>query len=383
VVGQRLRAGHGRVSKRNVHHSDERGAWYNGLCRLVHSPAHPAKEEALRLLILGGTRFVGRHLAAAALERGHAVTLVHRGRTNPGLFPQAEHLLGDREGDLSFLAGRRWDAVLDVCGYTPEPVQAAAERLAGAVDRYVFISTVSVYADPRVPGADEDAPLADPADGGNVGDIGYGGLKVRCERAVETVFADRALIVRPGLIAGPYDWSGRFSYWPWRFARGGEVLAPGGPDLPVQFIDGRDLGEWLVRCAEAGTTGIYNAVSPTLALGEVLAACRAAVDAPADTRIAWVAEDFLLEHGVEPWTGLPLWIPGPEGAAFLSVDSHRARAAGLTFRPVSATARDTWSWLRELGGALPVPAPDDPARPGPLRPEREAEVLRAWSERAC
>jgi 2'-hydroxyisoflavone reductase len=331
----------------------------------------------LRLLILGGTRFVGRHLAAAALERGHAVTLVHRGQTNPGLFPQAEHLLGDRNGDLSFLAGRRWDAVLDVCGYQPEPVRAAAERLAGAVERSVFISTLSVYADPRQPGADEDAPLADPAQGG------YGGLKVQCERAVAAVFPDRSLIVRPGLVAGPFDWSGRFSYWPWRFARGGEVLAPGGPDLPVQFIDARDLGEWLVRCVEAGTTGVYNAVGPErrLTLGEVLAACRAAVEAPAATHVTWVDEGFLQNNGVEPWTGLPLWIPGAEGAAFQSVDSRRARAAGLTFRPVSATVRDTWAWLRELGGTLP--APDDPARRGPLSPDREAEVLRAWPERAC
>jgi len=340
----------------------------------------------MRLLVLGGTRFVGRHLAAAALARGHAVTLVHRGLTSPGLFPQAEHLLGDREGDLSVLAGRRWDAVLDVCGYTPGPVRAAAERLAGAVERYVFISTLSVYAEPRLPGAGEDAPLADPAEGDD-GTVSYGGLKAQCERAVTAVFPDRALIVRPGLIAGPFDWSGRFSYWPWRFARGGEVLAPGSPELPVQFIDARDLGEWLVRCVEAGTTGIYNAVGPKsslnqpLTLGEVLAACRAAVAAPETTCLTWVDEEFLQENGVTPWTGLPLWIPGPEGTAFHSVDNRRARAAGLTFRPVAETARDTWAWLRELGGALPTS--DDPARPGPLSPEREAELLRAWSERAC
>ncbi len=336
--------------------------------------------STLHLLILGGTRFVGRHLAAAALAHGHAVTLLHRGRTSPGLFPQAEHLLADREGDLSVLAGRRWDAVLDVCGYTPGPVRAAAERLAGAVERYVFISTLSVYADPRLPGADEDAPLAEPADDG---DLGYGALKAQCERAVVEVFRERALIVRPGLVAGPYDWSGRFSYWPSRFARGGEVLAPGSPDLPVQLVDARDLGAWLVRSVDAGTTGVYNAVGfdRPLTLGEVLAACRAAVEAPEETRLTWVDGDFLLAHGVTPWTGLPLWIPGPEGTAFHSVDNRRARAAGLTFRPVVETARDTWTWLRELGGALPVSA--DPDRPGPISPEEEAAVLRAWAERAC
>ncbi|HEX3526829.1 MAG TPA: epimerase [Thermoanaerobaculia bacterium] len=333
----------------------------------------------MRLLVLGGTRFVGRHLAAAALARGHTVTLVHRGLTSPDLFPQAEHLLGDREGDLSFLAGRSWDAVLDVCGYTPGPVHASAERLAGAVDRYVFISTVSVYAEPRLPGAGEDAPLTDPAEGDD-GKVSYGGLKAQCERAVTAVFPDRALIVRPGLIAGPFDWSGRFSYWPWRFACGGEVLAPGRPELPVQFIDARDLGEWLVRSVEAGTTGIYNAMGfdRPLTLGGVLATCREAVAAPETTRLTWVDEAFLQENGVTPWTGLPLWIPGPEGAAFLSADNRRARAAGLTFRPVAETARDTWAWLRELGGALPMPGD-----PGPLSPEREAELLRAWSERAC
>lgn len=339
----------------------------------------------MRLLVLGGTRFVGRHLVAAALARGHAVTLVHRGRTNPGLFPGVERLLGDREGDLSFLAGRRWDAVLDTCGYLPRPVRAAAERLAGAVDRYLFVSTLSVYAHPRLPGADEDAPLASlpplpPDTSEEVTAATYGGLKVLCEQAVAAALPGRALIVRPGLVAGPYDWSGRFSYWPWRFARGGEVLAPGGPDRAVQFIDARDLGEWLVRCAEAGTTGVYNAAGPgePLTLGETLAVCRDAAGDPSAS-VTWVEEEFLLERGVEPWTGLPLWIPGPEGAAFQSVDNRRARAAGLTFRPVAETARDTLDWLTGIGGALPVS--DDPLRPGPISPEREAELLRAWQVR--
>jgi 2'-hydroxyisoflavone reductase len=336
----------------------------------------------VRLLVLGGTRFVGRHLVAAALERGHEVTLAHRGRTNPDLFPGIERLLGDREGDLSFLSGRRWDAVLDTCGYLPGPVRAAAEALAGSVERYVFVSTFSVYAQPRSPGADEDAPLASlpPGTPEAVTSETYGGLKVLCERAVNAALPGRALIVRPGLVVGPHDFTGRFSYWVWRFARGGEVLAPGGPDLPVQFIDARDLGEWLVRCAEAGTTGVYNAMGPgrPLTLGEVLAACREAGGGAA-TSVTWVEEDFLLEHGVEPWTGLPLWIPGSRGISFQSVDNRRACAAGLTFRPLAGTVRDTLTWLAELGGTLPVS--DDPLRPGPISSAREAELLRLWHGR--
>jgi 2'-hydroxyisoflavone reductase len=341
--------------------------------------------STMRLLLLGGTRFVGRHLAAAALARGHTVTLAHRGRTGPGLFPAAEHLLGDREGDLSFLDGRRWDAVIDTSGYLPRAVRAAAGKLAGAVDRYLFVSTVSVYAHPRLPGAAEDAPLAvlPPDAPDEVTPETYGALKVLCERAVEEALPGRALIVRPGLVVGLWDWSGRFSYWPWRFARGGEVLAPGGPDRPVQFIDARDLGEWLVRCAEAGTAGIYNAAGPAnqTTLGETLDACRTAATAAGhpSASLTWVDEEFLFDNGVEPWTGLPLWIPGSEGAAFLSVDSGKARAAGLTFRPVAETARDTLAWLAEQGGALPLSS--DPPPPGPIRPEREAELLRAWHAR--
>ena len=330
----------------------------------------------MRILVLGGTRFVGRHLVAAALERGHEVTLVHRGRTNPDLFPGVERLLGDREGDLSFLSGRQWDAVLDTCGYSPGPVRAAAELLAGAVERYVFVSTVSVYAQPVAPCADESSPLKGTADELTT----YGGLKVLCERAVTAAFPGRSLIVRPCLIVGPHDFTGRFSYWVWRLARGSEVLAPGGPDLPVQLIDARDLGEWLVRCVETGTAGVFNATGPAqpLTLGEVLDACRDATQpaAPA-TSLTWVDESFLLERGVVPWTGLPLWIPGGKGFSLQSMDSRRARDAGLTYRPLAETVRDTHAWLAELGGALPVA--DDQS--GPIGPEREAELLRAWQAR--
>jgi len=330
----------------------------------------------MRLLILGGTRFVGRHLAAAALARGHELTLVHRGLTNPGLFPAAEHLLGDRGGDLSFLSGRRWDAAVDVNGYVPRLVGASAGRLAGAVERYVFVSTVSAYAGLSAAGTAEEAPLAQPPAGAEeteeVTGESYGWLKALCERAVTAAFPDRSLIVRPGLLVGPEDHTGRFAYWPWRFARGGEVLAPDAPGSAVQLLDARDLGEWIVRQVESGGTGVYNAAGPEspLTLGGILATVRE-IAGPTAT-ITWVDPDFLLARGVSPWSELPLWLPGESG--FNRVDNCPARAAGLTFRPLAETVRDTLHWLQGLGGVLPVSADRSPQ----LMPEREAELLREW-----
>jgi 2'-hydroxyisoflavone reductase len=335
----------------------------------------------MRLLILGGTRFVGRHLAAGALARGHAVTLVHRGQTNPGLFPEAEHLLGDRGGDLSFLSGRRWDAVVDVNGYVPRLVRAGAARLAGAVERYVCISTISAYAGLSAPGATEEAPLAQPPGDVEPGEqteevtgSTYGWLKAGCEREVAAAFPGRSLIVRPGLLVGPEDHTGRFAYWPWRFARGGEVLAPAARDSAVQLLDARDLGEWMVRQVESGATGVYNATGPErpLTLGGILSAVRE-IAGPA-TAITWVDPEFLLARGVSPWSELPLWLPGE--SAFNRVDNSRARAAGLTFRPLAETVRDTLRWLQSLGGSLPVSADRSPQ----LTPEREAELLREWRD---
>jgi 2'-hydroxyisoflavone reductase len=333
----------------------------------------------MRLLILGGTRFVGRHLAAAALARGHALTLVHRGQTHPGLFPEAEHLLGDRGGDLSFLSGRRWDAVVDVNGYVPRQVRASAARLAGTVERYVFVSTISAYADLSAPGTTEEAPLEQPPAGSEateeVTGATYGWLKALCEREATAVFPEQSLIVRPGLLVGPEDHTGRFAYWPWRFARGGEVLAPAAPGSAVQLLDARDLGEWIVRQVERGSTGVYNAAGPEspLTLGGILATAHAIAGPGAE--ITWVAPDFLLARGVSPWSELPLWLPGETG--FNRVDNRRARAAGLTFRPLAETVHDTLRWLQSLRGALPVSADRSPQ----LTPEREAELLREWRGR--
>jgi 2'-hydroxyisoflavone reductase len=328
----------------------------------------------MKLLVFGGTQFVGRHLVRTALGRGHQVTLFNRGRTNPGLFPEAERIQGDRRDDLSKLEGGRWDAVLDVNGYVPRVVRAAAEKLRGAAGFYTFISTVSVYADKETRGLHEGSPLAAPKpeeEGSEeITSDSYGWLKAGCERAVEEAWPDRSLLVRPGLVVGPHDPTGRFPYWPWRVARGGEVLAPAGPDHPLQLIDGRDLAEWTIRSIEEGRTGPFTATGPDrpLTFGELLETCREVSEGAGSTaRFTWVAEAFLLERGIEDFRDLPLWIAGPEAAGFYGFDNRKAVASGMTFRPLAETVRDTLAWLAE--------SEEPPAR---LPPEREAELLRDW-----
>jgi 2'-hydroxyisoflavone reductase len=319
----------------------------------------------MRLLVLGGTRFVGRHLTEAALAAGHEVTLFHRGRTNPDLFPEIEHVLGDRAQDLHLLKGRRWDAVIDVSGYLPKKVKAAADLLAGAVEQYVFISTISVYHDFLTPGVREDAPLLEPQPGDDEADRippggGYGRLKVLCERIVEEAFPDRALIVRPCIIVGPWDYTGRFSYWVERIAAGGDVLAPGRPDRPVELIDARDLAAFVIRGTERGLAGTFNAAGPerTLTMQGMLGACRAATGG--DARFVWAGDAFLKENGVE----LPFWDSEEEG--YDLVDNRRAVSRGLTFRPLAETVRDVHAWVAGDSGRL---GSDGISR------EREAELL--------
>ena len=333
--------------------------------------ARSDRGPALRmsLLILGGTRFVGRHLAAAALAAGHRVTLFNRGRSNPGLFPEAEHLHGDRGEDLSLLAGRRWDAVLDVNGYLPRDVRASAEQLAGAVGLYVYVSTISVYRrlpDPR-PHRGRAAPGARAGGrgrGGDPPDTGYGRLKALCERNVRDRFPDRSLIVRPCVVAGPWDPSSRFAWWVERIARGGEVLAPGRPDRPVELIDGRDLAAWTLAMTERGETGTFNAAGPesTLTMQGMLETCREATGGGAT--FTWVDDEFLEGRDVE----LPFWVPEAEHGYDL-VDNSRARRRGLAFRPLAETARDVHAWV----AADPDHAPQER-----LSREREAELLREW-----
>ena len=329
----------------------------------------------MKLLVLGGTIFVGRHIVEAALARGHEVTLLTRGQHNPDLFPEAEKLRGDRDGGLDALQGRTWDAVIDTCGYFPRVVRQSAELLSQAVGLYVFVSSISVYKDYSAVGMDENSPLAtipDEAVEEITGET-YGALKVLCEGVVEAACPSRALIIRPGLVVGPHDKSGRFTYWPRRVAEGGDVLAPGRPEKRVQFIDARDLAEWTIRLTEAGRAGVFNAVSadPNWTMGRLLDESKAV--SGSDARFRWVPDDFLLSEGVAPWSDLPLWLPDTDewaGAAFLS--AARAVSAGLTFRPLAETIRETLDWDATL---------DESERPSAgIRREREAELLQKFSE---
>lgn len=326
----------------------------------------------MRILVIGGTRFLGRHFVSIARECGHEVTLFNRGRTNPELHAGIERITGDRDGGLGVLAGRTWDAVVDPAGYFPRIVGASARALRGAAQRYLFVSSISVYAEPIPVGADEDAPvarIADPAIEAITGET-YGALKALCEEVVREAWGDRALIVRPGLIIGPDDTTDRFPYWPRRLSRGGEVLAPGSPDAPTQMIDVRDLAGWMVRLVENGVGGTFNGTGPAepLTLGGCLERVRAAVGV--ESKLTWVDEEFLKAHDVQPWLHMPLWLHAAE-QSLDTVSIARALAAGLTFRPLQDTARDTLAWERALV------TDSRPASPT-LTPEREVEVLAAW-----
>ena len=325
----------------------------------------------MKILILGGTIFVGRHLVEIALARGHQVTLFNRGQSNPDLFPQVETIIGDRDGGLEGLSGRRWDAVIDPSGYFPRLVRASAEFLAEVVDHYTFISSISAYADAKKIGIDENYPTAtmdDETVEEVTGDT-YGPLKVLCEAAAEAAFPGRTLTVRPGLIVGPYDPTDRFTYWPCRIVQGGEVLAPAPPTFPVQIIDARDLASWTLDMVETWRTGVYNATGPEhpLTMGEVLETCQSVIDT--DAQITWVTEAFLLDQEVAPWTDLPLWIPVSDEnfAGFSRVAVSKAVGAGLSFRPLAQTVADTLAWARTR--------PKDHEWRAGLRPEREAELL--------
>ena len=332
----------------------------------------------MNLLILGGTRFLGRHLVAAAHARGHEVTLFHRGNAT-----DVETIRGDRHRDLAMLRGRRWDAVLDPSGYLPRSVKAAAEVLADAVEQYVFISTISVYADLSVPGVDEGAPVETLTAGqlqeasaidtsgavtaATYGEL-YGGLKALCEAAAEEVLPGRVLSVRAGLIVGAHDYTDRFTYWVTRVARGGEVLAPGRPQRHVQFIDARDLADWLVDMVERRQSGVFNATGPpaTVTMNALLESCRA--ESGSDARFTWVSDAFLLGEGVTPWRDMPLWIPEGTRDGLMAIDVTRAVAAGLRVRPIHDTVGDVRRWFRSEEH-------DRPLRAG-LAPDREAALLR-------
>ncbi len=317
----------------------------------------------MRLLVLGGTRFLGRALVDSALERGHELTLFNRGQTNADLFPDAEKIRGDRTIDLSPLANREWDAVLDVATFLPRVVRRSVEALDGRVGRYVFVSSISAYADLSTP-AVEGAPVAE-LDDRDAEDVEhYGALKAACERIVADAFGERALIVRPGLIVGPHDPTDRFTYWPRRVAEGGSVLAPAPPDQPVQFIDVRDLADWIVAATEQGLDGVYNATGDAITFERLLGECRR-LSGEAD--VVWVSAERLQAEAVGEWMELPLWIASPEYAGMHRTDVSKAKRAGLRFRPLADTISDTLAWdaAREIPRAEGVG----------LTPERERELL--------
>jgi nucleoside-diphosphate-sugar epimerase len=324
----------------------------------------------LKLLLIGGTKFLGRATVEAALDRGHEVTLLTRGQTNPELFPEAEKLRGDRSDPeaLSLLAGREWDAVVDTCGYLPKDVRASAEAVRDSVGRYLFVSSISAYADFRE-GPSEGSKRAELEDGQPSDELmaeyeNYGALKALCEDAVLDAYGDRGVIVRPGLIVGPHDPTGRFTYWPHRIARGGDFVVPAPSDGRFQLIDVRDLAAWLVALCERGASGAYNATHSGLTWAELVESGRRVTGS--DARPVWIDQDWLAEQGVGEWMELPMWLHDPEWVGMNQADSSRAVAAGLGFRPLDDTVRAT----------LEQAATTEDAG---LRPERELELLEAWS----
>ncbi len=324
----------------------------------------------MKILILGGTKFLGRHLVNSARARGHEVTLFNRGQTNPDLFPRVEKIRGDRERDLDQLKGRNWDAVIDTSGYLPRVVRMSAEALKDSVDQYVFISSVSVYRDFIKFGINENDPvgrLPDETVEEITGET-YGPLKALCEKTVQDVFNIRSLIIRSGLLVGPHDPTDRFTYWPVRVARGADVLAPDRPDVVTQLSDVRDVSDFIIELIQNSVSGIFNATGlpHDLTMGTLLETCK--VVSGSDANFKWAPLDFLRKHHVQPWSDLPVWLPDDgEDAGSAEVDVTKALQAGLKFTPLKDTVRDTLEWARTR--------PADHQWCAGLTPEREKELL--------
>ena len=348
-------------------------------------------DKPLRILILGGTGFTGPFQVKYALNRGHQVTVFNRGKTHPGELPKdAEQLLGDRNGKLDALKGRQWDVCIDIPTTLPVWVRDAARVLQSNVERYVFISTISVYSDTSKPGMDENGPLAKYEGPDAMKETQatllaskfelYGPLKVQSEQEAEKWFPKRSLIIRPGLIVGPGDESDRFSYWPVRLERGGEILAPGDGNDPVQLIDARDVAEWTIRMAEQRATGVFNAVGPRkkLTMREMLEGIASTVKAQAKAapKLTWADADFLAAHRVSPWSDMPVWVPARgDSKGFAEVSFKKALGKGLTFRTIPDTAQATLEWFHKQPAARQAKL-----RAG-LTADREAAVLAAWHAR--
>lgn len=322
----------------------------------------------MKILIIGGTRFLGRTLVETALKQGHELTLFNRGKTNPVLFPDVEQLKGDRDADLHVLTGRKWDVVVDTCGYVPRIVKKSADFLVDAVRQYIFISTISVYADFTKPGIDEKSPLGQIEDESieEVKAETYGPLKVLCENAVTGAYQKRSAILRCGLIVGPYDPTDRFTYWPVRIQQGGEVLVPYPPDMQVQYIDATDLARFVLHLAKERINGIFNTTGPDqkLTMFDFLNTCNAVTRAKAS--LVWVSEEFITSNDIDH---IPMWTPRDWRGIF-EVNCTKAISAGLLFRPVEETIKNTLEWhaTRPSDYTLKV---------GP-KPDQERELLEKW-----
>lgn len=323
----------------------------------------------MHILVIGGTRFVGRHFVAEALDRGHEVTLLHRGRSNPDLFPDSEHLLLDRDGDLDALSGRAFDATVDVCAYLPRQVRHLAEALGGRGGQHLYVSSVSAYAPANRPGQDESAPLHPAPDPPTetIDEETYGPLKAECERVAGQLYGDALTVVRPSYVIGPHDPTGRFPRWVERIARGGDVLVPGPPEAPFQAVDGRDLGAFMLTLLENGRRGDFHAAAPAppYGFGDLVAALVEAIGP--DARPVWVDAAWLTGRGVDG-AALPLWEEGRLDQE-LALDPGKALGAGLAPRSLADTARDTLAWLQDGGSSGSDRA---------LGAEQEAALLEEW-----
>ncbi|MBM7663199.1 2'-hydroxyisoflavone reductase [Bacillus mesophilus] len=329
----------------------------------------------MNILVLGGTKFLGRHLVEESLRRGHEVTIFTRGKTNADLFPEVEHLIGDRDGNLSSLIGRKWDAVIDTSGYVPRVVGQSTAILASATSVYTFISSISVYKDFSTPGLTEDAEvlkLEDETVEEVTGET-YGALKALCEEEVKKTFPDRHLIIRPGLIVGPHDPTDRFTYWPSRVGNGGEVLAPDDPNTPVQIIDVRDLASFIVQQLENKAVGTYHVTGPDekLTLGELLEQTKHELNA--QTTFTWVPKSFLDQHDIKMWIDMPLYIPlgiGMDG--FSAVNLDKSLGDGLSLRPIRETIVDTFKWSQTRDEQYTMQAG--------ITKNKEQELLETWQK---
>lgn len=342
----------------------------------------------MKILIIGGTKFLGRHLVTAAIERNHSVTLFNRGVTSVGEVAGVELIQGDRNVDLDRLEGREFDTVIDTCGYLPEAMRVSSEALKDRIGLYIFVSSISAYADFSTPNFDESFPVArlDPEQEAKIAEIDlksslrsddlgkmYGPLKALCEETVEEIIPGRVCIIRPGLIVGKYDNTDRFTYWVERVAKGGEILAPGDPNQFIQFIDAHDLAKWTIKMTEEKVRGIFNATGRPneITMEGLLEGIKVA--AKSDAEFRWVSEEFLSSENVAPWGEMPLYLPESDESlqGFLSANIDKALDKGLKFRPLSETVADILEWRKSNNSALKAG----------ISAERESELLSKWHSR--